>query len=203
MSASDEPRSSSDSAVSQIEERPEIEPNSLGNPRLFPAYRAFEYFGAFVAALFALLSFFPPSGTALLPWLFGPIAVIVAVSLLLRAFDPRPRLEVGDEGFTHRHAFFFGDVFVPWSDVDDVEHKGSHVVVELRAGNTALRDATWARKLDLLARRLLAPNTLTLRAPPGFDGARFEELIEVSRDWAFRKEIELPRSDGDAQAGTT
>jgi hypothetical protein len=128
--------------------------------------------GAFAAALFALFSFFPPSGTALLPWLFGPIAVIVAVSFLLRAFDPRPRLEIDDEGFTHRHAFFFGDVFVPWADVDDVERGSGSVVVQLRDGHSVLRDATWARKLDLLARRFLAPGTLSLRPATTRRGSR-------------------------------
>jgi hypothetical protein len=185
-------------SVSEIEERPEIEPYSLGEPRLFPAYRGLEFVGAFAAALFALFTFFPPSGTALLPWLFGPIAVIVALSFLLRAFDPRPRLEIDDAGFTHRHAFFFGDVFVPWSDIDDVEQSSGHVLVRLRDGHSVLRDATWARKLDLLARRLFAPDTLSLRPPPGYDAAKFDELIETSRDWALRKELELPRTDSSA-----
>jgi hypothetical protein len=95
--------------------------------------RLFEFGVGVLWALFCLLTFFPPSGHALAPWLTGPLSGLASLHFLKRAFDGRPRLVVDAEGVTDRTALVGGSLFVPWSDIVDVSLEwGSWVSLVVR-----------------------------------------------------------------------
>ena len=116
-------------------------------------------------AVFCLMNFFPPSGQALVPWLFGPLSALASLNFMRRAFDSKPRLIVDSEGITDRAGPFGGSLFVPWSEIVDVSLKWDGVGVVVRDVAVVRRRAGLMRRIWMRLEQALGVRTVSIMLP--------------------------------------
>lgn len=131
-----------------------------------PERRVVEFGIGVLWAIFCLLTFFPPSGQSLAPWLTGPLSALAGLHFIRRAFDGRPRLIVDSEGITDRTALIGGTLFVPWSDVVDVSLEwGGWVNLVVRDLDVVQRRAGIMRRVWMKLGRALGVRTVPIMLP--------------------------------------
>lgn len=162
-------------------------------PRFRPRLREL-LTGLWAVAILAMLI----AGAEGYPWWFitlaFPLVSIWGFTYLLRAFDRRPDVEFLDDGLVHRCARFPGDLFLPWSEVVEVNAPvaGHTVRVELRGEPLDSVVASPARRLELWLYRLTGQSTLALRPPLDVTGDEFAETLSTEAIGAERRSIFRP-----------
>jgi len=140
-------------------------------------------------AVFCLMSLFPPSGTALAPWLTVPLSALASLHFLGRSLDGRPRLIVDGTGITDRTSIGGGYLHIPWESVTGVSNSrwgGGSVELHVRNARELGRRAGIARRLWMRLGHLLGKRTVSVT--PTLLGLRKGELKETLDEILLRLE---------------
>ncbi len=141
---------------------------------------------AFFFGAVALVFLDPPSDTfAQLSPLFISLFGGSSLLSLRHAFSRKPELELRDDGFVHRASDFGGALFVPWSEIEEIDVSSfwtsataNHVEVSVRDSLSLLRTASPTRWPGILVSRLMHRQRILLRPPSAIAADQVRRALE-------------------------